>query len=80
MFKCRNCNNIDKFELMFSKEYNEEKTYTQIYNDDNQIEITVGNYTFIPDLDFMNNHAVCKYCGQIYIWEKEEYYEKKQKQ
>ncbi len=41
------------------------------YNEDNKIEITVGDYTFIPDLTFMNEHAVCKYCGQIYTWEKE---------
>ena len=50
-----------------------------IYNDKNEIEITVGTYTFIPDLEFMNEHAVCKYCGQIYIWEKEEENEKRQK-
>ena len=71
MFKCKNCNHIDKFELMFSKDYDKEKTYSIIYNDNNQIEITVGDYTFIPDLTFMNEHAVCKYCGQIYTWEKE---------
>ena len=79
MFKCRNCKSVDKFELMFSKDYDKEKTYTQAYNEKNQIEITVGDYTFIPDLNFMNEHAVCRYCGQIYIWEKEEKNEKKQK-
>ena len=56
---------------MFSKNYDKEKTYSMFYNEDNKIEITVGDYTFIPDLTFMNEHAVCKYCGQIYTWEKE---------
>ncbi len=71
MFRCKNCENIDKIELMFSKDYKGKKEYFQNYNENNQLEITIDNYTFIPDLDFMNAHAVCKYCGQIYIWEKE---------
>ena len=39
------------------------------YNDRKEIEITVDGYTFIPDLRFMNEHAVCRYCGQIYMWD-----------
>ena len=31
--------------------------------------ITVDGYTFVPDLDFMNNYAVCGYCGGIYCWD-----------
>lgn len=71
MFKCRNCKNIDKFELMFDKNYSGEKEYFYNYNENNLLKITVSDYTFIPDLNFMNAHAVCRYCGQIYIWEKE---------
>ena len=35
----------------------------------NEIEITVDGYVFVPDLQFMNEHAVCRYCGQIYMWD-----------
>ena len=40
-------------------------------NDKNEIEISVDGYVFVPDLQFMNEHAVCRYCGQIYIWDYE---------
>ena len=40
-----------------------------VYGSD--IEITVDGYKFIPDLQFMNDHAVCRYCGQIYMWDYE---------
>lgn len=71
MFRCKNCNHVDKFELMFDKNYQGEKNYTQNYNEKNEIKINVDGYTFIPDVDFMNKHAVCRYCGQIYTWTKE---------
>ena len=68
MFKCTNCNAIDKFELMFAPDYKGERIFVQKYNENNEIEITVDGYTFKPDLMFMNQHAVCKFCGQIYSW------------
>lgn len=71
MFRCTNCNSIDKFELMFAPDYQGEKVFVQKYNENNEIEITVDGYTFKPDLMFMNQHAVCKFCGQIYSWEQE---------
>ena len=71
MFKCKNCNNIDKFELMFSQDYQGNRVYSQNYNSKHQIEISVDGYTFVPTLDFMNEHAVCKFCGQIFSWEYE---------
>ena len=71
MFRCTNCNSVDKFELMFAADYKGEKVFVQKYNENNEIEITVDGYTFKPDLLFMNQHAVCKFCGQIYSWEKE---------
>lgn len=71
MFRCKNCKSIDKFELMFSPEYTGKKIFSQKYNKKNEIQITVDGYTFIPDLIFMNEHAVCRYCGQIYTWDYE---------
>ena len=71
MFKCRNCNSVDKFELMFAPNYQGARNFLKTYNTNGEIEITVDDYTFKPDLDFMNQHAVCAFCGQIYMWEKE---------
>ncbi len=71
MYKCSNCQNVDKFELMFSEDYQGNREFKQKYNNHRQIEITIDGYTFVPTLDFMNEHAVCKYCGQIYIWQYE---------
>ncbi|MBQ3311259.1 hypothetical protein IJG72_04205 [bacterium] len=71
MYRCSNCKSIDKFELMFSDDYKGNRNFMQKYNNRKEIEITIDDYTFIPTLDFMNEYAVCKYCGQIYIWEKE---------
>jgi len=71
MFICKNCKNVDKFELMFSPEYRGDKDLHKEYNENGCIEITVDGYKFIPDLQFMNDHAVCKYCGQIYMWDYE---------
>ena len=71
MFICKNCKSIDKFELMFSPDYRGDKVFLQEYNEDGDIVFTVDGYKFIPDLQFMNDHAVCKYCGQIYMWDYE---------
>ena len=54
---------------MFSPEYTGNRKFSQRYNDKGEIEISVDGYTFVPDLQFMNEHAVCKYCGQIYMWD-----------
>lgn len=69
MFVCRNCKSIDKFELMFSPDYKGKKQFSQKLNSKNEIVISVDGYTFVPDLAFMQSHAVCRYCGQIYIWD-----------
>lgn len=71
MFRCKKCNSIDKFELMFSPDYQGDKVFAKKHNKKGDIEITVDGYTFIPDLSFMNSHAVCRYCGSIYIWDYE---------
>ncbi|MGN0019073.1 MAG: hypothetical protein ACI37S_08545 [Candidatus Gastranaerophilaceae bacterium] len=71
MYRCSNCKNTDKFELMFSDDYKGNRKFLQKYNNRQQIEITIDGHTFVPTLDFMNQYAVCKYCGQIYTWEYE---------
>ena len=71
MFRCKSCKSVDKFELMFSPDYQGEKMFEKKYNKNGEIQITVDGYTFVPDLSFMNNHAVCRYCGNIYIWDYE---------
>ena len=71
MYRCSNCKNTDKFELMFSDDYKGNRKFLQKYNNRQQIEITIDGNTFVPTLDFMNQYAVCKYCGQIYTWEYE---------
>lgn len=69
MFICKNCKSKDKFELMFSPDYKGSRIFEQSYNKKNELQISVDGYTFIPDLRFMNEHAVCRYCGQIYMWD-----------
>ena len=56
---------------MFSPDYRGDRNFKQEYNKNGDIEITVDGYKFIPDLQFMNDHAVCRYCGQIYMWDYE---------
>lgn len=68
MFRCDNCKSIDKFELMISPEYKGDGRLSRSENSKGEITITVDNYTFVPDLAFMNTHAVCKYCGEINTW------------
>ena len=69
MFKCKKCNSTDKFELMFSPSYTGSKTFDVKYTKNNDIQISVDGYTFIPDRAFMNSHAVCKHCGNINCWD-----------
>ena len=54
---------------MFSPSYNGSKEFEVTYTKSNDIKINVDGYTFIPDLAFMNNHAVCRYCGNINCWD-----------
>lgn len=69
MFRCKKCNSKDKFELMFSPEYKGRGNFEISYTENNDIKIIVDGYTFIPDLSFMNSHAVCRYCGNINCWD-----------
>lgn len=69
MFRCTSCKKTDKFELMFSPDYTGDKNFIVKINSRDELILTVDGYEFVPDLDFMNNHAVCKYCGNINCWE-----------
>jgi len=69
MFKCTKCKKIDRFELMFSPDYQGKRIMEKTVNPKGHIVITVDGYTFTPDLSFMNGHAVCNYCGSINCWE-----------
>ena len=69
MFKCKKCNSIDKFELMFSPNYTGSRIFEVKYTKHNDIQISVDGYTFIPDRVFMNSHAVCRHCGNINCWD-----------
>lgn len=69
MFKCRKCNSVDKFELMFSPDYKGTKDFEVSYTKNKDIKINVDGYLFVPDLRFMNAHAVCKHCGSINCWD-----------
>ncbi len=69
MFRCKKCGSIDNFGLILSPDYQGAGNISESRNEDDEIIINVDNYEFIPDLGFMNHHAVCKYCGEIKIWE-----------
>lgn len=69
MFKCKKCKHKDDFELMFSPEYKGAKDFSVEYTKNNDLKITVDGFVFVPDLNFMNHHAVCKYCGNINCWD-----------
>jgi len=68
MFKCNKCKHHDRFELMFSPDYKGKRIMEKKFNEKGHIVITVDGYTFKPDLNFMNGHAVCSYCGSINCW------------
>lgn len=54
---------------MFSPDYKGNRKINRSVNEKNQIVINVDGYTFVPDLQFMNAHAVCSFCGEINAWE-----------
>lgn len=76
MFKCKACDAIDNFSLMLSADYQGPGKFSQTKNEHGEILINVDGFEFIPDLAFMNNFAVCGFCGEInnfvYHFEKEE--------
>lgn len=69
MFKCTQCGQVDNFSLMLSADYTGPGVFSQTRNEHNEIVINVDGFEFIPDLSFMNSHAVCKYCNTIHSFE-----------
>lgn len=69
MFRCTKCNQLDNFSLMLSKNYTGPGKFSQKQNEHGEIIINIDGFEFIPDLAFMNTHAVCKYCGEINCFE-----------
>ncbi|MEW5819205.1 MAG: hypothetical protein AB1782_03360 [Cyanobacteriota bacterium] len=69
MFKCTECDSVDNFSLMLSANYTGPGVFKQTYNEHGEIVINIDGFEFIPDLAFMNSHAVCKYCGTIHSFE-----------
>lgn len=65
MFKCKACDQVDQFSLLLSPDYTGDGVFSQKYNEHGEIIITIDGFEFIPDLSFMNHHAVCKFCGEI---------------
>lgn len=69
MFVCKKCKKVDNFDLMLNRTYTGDGNVEKILDKNGKMVIRVDGYKFIPDLDFMNNYAVCGYCGGIYCWE-----------
>ncbi len=69
MFRCIKCNSVDNFGIIFNPNYKGKGEFTTSVNEHDEIVFNVDGYEFIPDLGFMNNHAVCKYCGEIKCWQ-----------
>ncbi len=68
MFVCKKCKRVDNFDLMLNRTYVGAGKIEKRETSNGKIVINVDGYTFVPDLDFMNNYAVCSYCGGIYCW------------
>lgn len=69
MFKCKNCKSVDNYGLVFNPNYKGAGVFTKALNEHDEIIFNVDGYEFIPDLGFMNAHAVCQFCGEIKCWE-----------
>lgn len=69
MFLCRNCKSADNFDLFPSSEYKGNGNIEVISDKNGTLKISADNLVFTPDLFFMNEYAVCGYCGSIGLWE-----------
>lgn len=68
MFTCKNCKNVDKFDL-FPSAAHKSDVNIEIFADKNGVlKISADNFVFTPDLFFMNEYAVCSYCGSVGLW------------
>ena len=69
MFRCTACGQVDNFSLMLSADYTGPGVFKQTLNEHGEIVINIDGFEFIPDLAFMNAHAVCKFCNTIHSFE-----------
>lgn len=69
MFLCGNCKSTDKFDLFPSSDCDGDGNIEVISDKNGTLKISADNHFFTPDLSFMNEYAVCSYCGSIGLWE-----------
>ena len=69
MFRCTKCKSVDNYGLVFNPNYQGKGEFSTTVNKHDELVFNIDGYEFIPDLGFMNGHAVCKYCGEIKCWE-----------
>lgn len=66
MFQCKNCR-ATEFQLMVQPGY--QGTVEVSYNEFDEVVLQVNGKSFVADLMFMNQFAVCKECDAIKSWE-----------
>ncbi|MCR5261861.1 MAG: hypothetical protein K6C94_08510 [Candidatus Gastranaerophilales bacterium] len=69
MFVCTKCGKADSFEFMVNPYYKSPEKIKSSVDKKGNLSITADGHTFTPDLNFMNNYAVCSFCGSIYCWD-----------
>ena len=60
MFRCKKCGTVDDFGLMLNPGYKGKGEFSKTINEHDELLFNIDGYEFIPDLGFMNAHAVCK--------------------
>lgn len=66
MFRCKECGSIE-FQLVVHPDY--QGTVEVSSNEFNEVVVTANGQSFIADMMFMNQFAVCGQCGGIKNWE-----------
>lgn len=66
MFQCKSCH-ATEFQLVIHPSY--QGTVEVGCNEFNEVVVTVNQQSFVADLLFMNQYAVCKQCEAIKNWE-----------
>lgn len=69
MFRCAKCGSVDDIGLMLNPNYPGKGDFSKTLNEHDELLFNIDGYEFIPDLGFMNSHAVCRFCGEIKCWE-----------
>ncbi|MEB3287301.1 MAG: hypothetical protein VKJ04_07345 [Vampirovibrionales bacterium] len=66
MFKCKDCDSL-LFDLVLQPEY--QGSVAIRINEHQEVEVAINEQSFVADLMFMNQFALCKDCGSIKRWE-----------